>query len=50
MVGLVCFDAGLAMGESIEKLLAVGIGGLRQGDSHGRISEQGAGRGRIGGL
>ncbi len=50
MVGLVCFNEGLAVGESVNELLAVGIGGLRQGDSHGRIGEQGAGRGRIGGL
>jgi hypothetical protein len=46
----VCFGKGLAMRESVDKLLAMGIGGLQQGDSRGGIGEQGAGRGRIGGL
>ncbi len=35
-----CFDKGLAMGESVDELLAVGgLGVLRQGSSHGRIGE-----------
>jgi hypothetical protein len=34
VVGLVRFNEGLAVGESVNELLAMGIGRLQQGDSH----------------